>query len=192
MAISLFVCQVFWSCCWFLFVVCYKWLADSLHPLREIIKRTNMFYRVRLKKYLKKLNRYLWWGLFCEVAWLYTTDYLKWIKHFVRNLERVLTEVWKNKKTKENMKEIKEHEISDTLHWGLGVVSKTDDEIYVSISVGKYTITFYLFSVLFQRRSCCWKYRKWGSHFKNRYLCKGGRKCKDKFFSQSLLHYVIF
>ena len=43
------------------------------------------------------------------------------------------------------MKEIKEHEISNTLHWGLGAVPKTDDKIYVSISVGKYIITFRLF-----------------------------------------------
>ena len=129
---------------------------------------------------------------FVKVAWLLTTDYWKWIRHFARNLRNVLTEVWKDKKTKENMKEIKEHEISNTLHWGLGVVPKSDDEIYVLISVGKYIITFHLFCVLCQRRSCCWKYRKWGSHLKNRYLCKGGRKCKDKFFNQSLLHPVIF
>ena len=38
-------------------------------------------------------------------------------------------------KNTENIKEIKEHEISNTLHWGLGVVSKTEDKIYVSISV---------------------------------------------------------
>ena len=50
----------------------------------------------------------------------------------------MLTEVWKDEKTKENMKEIKEKEISDMLHWGLGVVPKSDDDIYVSISIGKY------------------------------------------------------
>ena len=83
------------------------------------------------------------------------------------------------------MKEIKEHEISNTFHWGLGVVPKKDDKIYVSISVGKYIITVHLFPVLCQRRSYCWKYWKWGSHLKNCYLCKGGRKCKDKFFNQS-------
>ena len=53
------------------------------------------------------------------------------------------------------MKEIKEHEISNMLYWGLGVVPKTDDEIYVSISVGECIITLHLFSVLCQRRSCC-------------------------------------
>ena len=77
-------------------------------------------------------------------------------------------------------------------HWGLGVIPKTDDEIYVSISVGKYMITSNLFSVLCQRRSCCWNYQKWGSHLKLCHLCKGGRKCKDNFFNQSLLHPVIF
>ena len=40
------------------------------------------------------------------------------------------------------MKEIKEHEISKTLHRGLGVVPKTNGEIYVSISIGKYVTTF--------------------------------------------------
>ena len=49
------------------------------------------------------------------------------------------------------------------------MVPKTNDEIYVSISIGEYIITFHLFSVLYQRRYCCWKYRKWGSHLKNRY-----------------------
>ena len=78
--------------------------------------------------------------------------------------KKILTEVWKGKNTKENMKEIKEHEISDTLHRGLRVVPKIDGEIYVSISIGEY-----LFSALCQKRSCCWKYRKWGCHLKNRY-----------------------
>ena len=43
------------------------------------------------------------------------------------------------------MKEIKEHEINNTLHRGLSVVSKTDGEIYVSISIGEYIITFTCF-----------------------------------------------
>ena len=42
---------------------------------------------------------------------------------------KVLTEVWKDKNTNENMKEIKEHEISNTFHKGLSVVPKTDGEI---------------------------------------------------------------
>ena len=97
-----------------------------------------------------------------KVAWLHTTDYLKWVRHYARNLMKVLTEVWKDKKSKENIKEKKQHEISNTLHWGPSVFPKTDDEIYVSISIGKYIITFHLFSVLCQRRSYCWKYRTWG------------------------------
>ena len=43
------------------------------------------------------------------------------------------------------MKEIKEHEISNKLHRGLSVVPKTDGEIYVSISIGEYIITFTCF-----------------------------------------------
>ena len=65
----------------------------------------------------------------------------------------MLTEVRKEKKTKENMNEFlfqikvnelyklpkeRAHEISNRLYWGLGVVPKTNDEIYVSISIGKY------------------------------------------------------
>ena len=49
------------------------------------------------------------------------------------------------------------------------MVPKTNDEIYASISIGKYIITFHLFSVLCQRRYCCWKYRRWGCHLKNSY-----------------------
>ena len=52
------------------------------------------------------------------------------------------------------MKEIKEHEISNMLYRGLGVVPKTDDDIYVSISIG-YIITFHLISVLCQRSLRC-------------------------------------
>ena len=43
------------------------------------------------------------------------------------------------------MKEIKEHEIGNTLHRWLSVVRKTDGEIYVSISIGEYIITFTCF-----------------------------------------------
>ena len=43
------------------------------------------------------------------------------------------------------MKEIKEREISNTLHKGLSVVPKTDVEIYVSISIGEYIIRFTCF-----------------------------------------------
>ena len=42
---------------------------------------------------------------------------------------KVLTELWKGKNTNENMKEIKEHEISNTLHRGLSVVPKIDVQI---------------------------------------------------------------
>ena len=49
------------------------------------------------------------------------------------------------------------------------MVPKTNDKVYVSIIIGKYIITFHLFSVLCQRKDCCWKYWKWGCHLKNRY-----------------------
>ena len=42
------------------------------------------------------------------------------------------------------MKEIKEYEISNTLHRGLSVVPRTDGEIYISISICEYIITFTL------------------------------------------------
>ena len=88
---------------------------------------------------------------------------------FEKYNKKVLTEVWKDKNTKENMKEIKEHEISNTLHRGLSVVPKTDGEIYVSISIGEYIITFTRFLHCAKKRLCCRKYRKWGCHLKNRY-----------------------
>ena len=42
---------------------------------------------------------------FVKVSQLHITVYLKWIRHFARNLGKLLTELWKDKKTKENMKE---------------------------------------------------------------------------------------
>ena len=51
------------------------------------------------------------------------------------------------------MKEIKEHEISNTLHRGLSVIPKTDGEIYVSINVGEYIIMFTCF--LHCAKNCC-------------------------------------
>ena len=46
----------------------------------------------------------------------------------------------------------KTHEITNRLCSGLGIILKTNDEIYVSISIGKHIIAFRLFSVLCQRR----------------------------------------
>ena len=43
------------------------------------------------------------------------------------------------------MKKIKEHDISNTLERGLSVVPKTDCQIYVSISIDEYIITFNCF-----------------------------------------------
>ena len=65
----------------------------------------------------------------------------------------MLTEVWKDK----------------SIHRGLSVVPKTDGEIYVSVSIGEHIITFTCFLHCAKKRSCCWKYWKWGCHLKNRY-----------------------
>ena len=43
------------------------------------------------------------------------------------------------------MNEIKDHEISNTLHRGLSMVPKIDGEIYVSSGIGQYIITFICF-----------------------------------------------
>ena len=43
------------------------------------------------------------------------------------------------------MKGIKENEMSNTLHRGLSVVPKTVREIFASISIGEYIITFTCF-----------------------------------------------
>ena len=94
------------------------------------------------------------------------------------------------------------HEISNRLFWGLGVVPETDDEIYVSISIGKYKITVlwwedlcfydkYKISKKISRRFMIYdKYKiskkvvlleipkkRWPLE-KSLSLCKGGRKCK--------------
>ena len=94
------------------------WHAAScwLISLKEIIKRTSVFYPKYLKKYKKKLDEHLWLVCFVKVALLHTTAYLKGIRHFARKLKKVLTEVRKDKNAKENINKIKEHEIINTLH----------------------------------------------------------------------------
>ena len=82
----------------------------------EIIKSTNVFYPVCLKKYWKKLDNICDGVYFLKVARLHTTAYLKWIRHFARNLRKVLIEVWKDKKTKENMREFLFQIIANELH----------------------------------------------------------------------------
>ena len=54
------------------------------------------------------------------------------------------------------MKEIKEHEISNTLHRRLSVVPETDVEIYVSISIGEYVITFTYF-LHYAKKDCAFE-----------------------------------
>ena len=90
---------------------------------------------------------------FCNMAWVAGWFSLREIAkctsvfHLIclQKYNKVLTELWKDKNTKENMKEIKEHKISNILYRGLRVVPKTDGEIYVSISIGEYIITFTCF-----------------------------------------------
>ena len=99
----------------------------------------------------------------------YTPQFtLKWIRYLARNLKKVLSRIKANELYKLPKK--RTHEINNRLYWGLDIVPKTDDEIYVSVSIGKYIITFHLFAVLSQWRYCCWKYQNRGSHLKNRYI----------------------
>ena len=99
----------------------------------------------------------------------YTPQFtLKRIRYLARNLKKVLSRTKANELYKLPKK--RTHEINNRLYWGLGMVPKTNDEIYVSISIGKYIITFHLFAVLSQWRYCCWKYQNRGSHLKNRYI----------------------
>ena len=91
---------------------------------------------------------------FCKMPWLAGWFSLREIIkctsvfHLVclKKYNNVFTEVRKDKNTKENVKAIKEHKISNTLHREVSVVPKTDGEIYVSISMGQYiiTLTFFL------------------------------------------------
>ena len=66
------------------------------------------------------------------------------------------------------MKEMKEHELSNTLNRGLSVVPKTDGEISFN-QYGWIHNYIHMFSALCQKRLCFWKYRKWGYHLKNCY-----------------------
>ena len=64
------------------------------------------------------------------------------------------------------------------------MVPKTNDEIYVLISIVKYIIYFHLFSVLCQKKALLLKI--WKPLEKSLPLCKGGRK-----YNQSLLYPVV-
>ena len=70
------------------------------------------------------------------------------------------------------------------------MVPKTNDEICVSISIGKQFSS--VFCIVPKKVSLLkiWKVRQ--PLEKSLPLCKGGRKCKNKFFNQSLLHPVVF
>ena len=74
-----------------------------------------------------------------------------------------MIELYKQPKTKTK----KEHIRLVIVSIGVDVVPKTDDEMYV-ISIIK-IYSFHLFFLLCQRKSNCWKYRKWCSYFENAY-----------------------
>ena len=139
-------------------------------------------------------------GVYFVKVTLRTIACLKWIRHLARNLRWLKHE--KDKKAKENMKELlfqikanrlyklpkgRTHEISNRLYWGLGVVPKTNDKIYVLINIVKYIIYFHLFFVLCQKKVLLLKISKVRKPLeKSLPLCKGGRK-----YNQSLLYPVV-
>ena len=71
---------------------------------REITKRTNVCYPVRLKKYWKKLDKHLWRVPYCKSCAIANHSYLKWISHLARNLRcwlkyekiKKLRKIWRN------------------------------------------------------------------------------------------------
>ena len=88
--------------------------------------------------------------------------------------KKALTAIWRNVCVSNNCDWIIETIRKNKQHLRLvissirvGVVVKTDDEIYVLSTIKIYS--FHLFSPLRQRRSNCWIYRKWCSFFENCY-----------------------
>ena len=69
------------------------WIAGWF-PLREIIKRTSVFYPLLLKKYKKKLDKHLWRGLLCErcVIEIWRKCWLKYEKI------NILRKIWRKSK----------------------------------------------------------------------------------------------
>ena len=126
-----------------------------------------------------------------KVVRLNTAADLKWIKHghFARNLPKVLAAELKVKKNfhgnkKENLhfkqsrlnyinnqkrkQQGRTHKINNSLYWGRCGCKKPMMS-FLSFILSKFIVTFYLFFLLCQRRSSCWKYWKWCSYFENPY-----------------------
>ena len=80
--------------------------------------------------------------------------------HFKQlRLNYINNQKWNNKK--------KEHIRLAIAFIGVDVIAKTDDGIYILSIIKIYSL--HLFSLLCQRRSCCWKYWKWCCYFENPY-----------------------
>ena len=72
------------------------------------------------------------------------------------------------------------------------MVPKTVHEIYVSITIVKDIITSSVFCIA-PKKFVLLKISKLKYPLeKSLLLCKGGTKCKNKFFNQSLLHPVVY
>ena len=73
---------------------------------REIIKRTNVLYPVCLKKYMKKLDKHFWRGLFCGNCTITYNSLLKWnhtlleiwgkCRRKYEKIKKKLTKIWRN------------------------------------------------------------------------------------------------
>ena len=73
---------------------------------REIIKHTIVFYSLCLKKYWKRLDKYLWRGLFCESFAITHHSLIKMNQTPCQKFEEGVDWIWKDEKTKANMKEL--------------------------------------------------------------------------------------
>ena len=88
--------------------------------------------------------------------------------------KKALTAIWRNVCVSNNcdwiietIRKNKEHLRLVISSVRVGVLVKTDDEIYVLSTIKIYSC--HLFSPLRQGRSSCWRYRKWCSFFENCY-----------------------
>ena len=97
----------------------------------------------------------------------------------------------KKRKEKKNKKR-KEHLRLVLSSIRVGAVAKTDDEIYVLGTIKIYIVTFNLFPLLCQRRSSCWKYRKWCGCFENCYRHAKLVEKKRKIFSVGPYSTLLF
>ena len=165
------------------------------------------------RKYSEKLKKHLLRGLFCYSCGITYHSLLK-----VKSNKRALLEISVSKHEKsshvvmnENVrfkqlqlnyinhkkktrkkKKRKEHLTLVLSSIRVGAVAKTDDENYVLGTMKIYIVTFHLFPILCQRRSSCWKYRKWWGYFENRYRHAKTVERKRKDFSVSPYCTLLF